>query len=220
MYRGTLANGVEVAVKEQVPRALNLISSAPVAANSHESWMVSDAACAGMVATWMGPSNASRAGLVVTCSLLPPNVQAITIRGNADAGFHRELDILKRLDHPNLLRLLGFCVNGGYAYIVTPYAHNGNLAGRIDGNSAPLSQQQRLAVLLGTTQGLRYLHGLRPHAVLHRCTSPTHAFCTVTGSIMEQNARVSLYICCCLWNMPFSTSKMPMLYYCRSTSRC
>lgn len=90
-----------------------------------------------------------------------------------DLGFSRELDIHQRLDHPNIVRLLGTCFNGGFAYILTPLAPNGNLAQRLGAvataaGAPPLTQNQRLNILLCTTRALRYMHELPPNGIWHR----------------------------------------------------
>lgn len=82
----------------------------------------------------------------------------------------KELHILKRVRHPNLLTLVGFCRHEGSTYIVTNLAAS-NLQERllgIDGRhvDSPLTQKQRLTILLGTARALKYLHSLTP-PILH-----------------------------------------------------
>lgn len=41
--------------------------------------------------------------------------------------FRVEVDILSRLDHPNLVSLIGYCADGKHRFLVYEYMRNGNL---------------------------------------------------------------------------------------------
>lgn len=41
--------------------------------------------------------------------------------------FRVEVDILSRLDHPNLVSLIGYCADGKHRFLVYEYMQNGNL---------------------------------------------------------------------------------------------
>ena len=48
--------------------------------------------------------------------------------------FRVEVDILSRLDHPNLVSLIGYCADGKDRFLVYEYMHNGNLQEHLSGN--------------------------------------------------------------------------------------
>lgn len=89
------------------------------------------------------------------------------VAGNAE----EELNVLQRAQHPNLLKLVGYCRHEGSTYIVTNLATS-NLTERLlpaqrPAGSSPLTEKQRLDILLGTARALKYLHDLTPQ-LLHR----------------------------------------------------
>ncbi|TYK17617.1 putative serine/threonine-protein kinase [Cucumis melo var. makuwa] len=73
--------------------------------------------------------------------------------------------------HKNLVRLLGYCVEGAYRMLVYEYVNNGNLDQWLHGDVgdvSPLTWDIRVNIILGTAKGLAYLHeGLEPK-VVHR----------------------------------------------------
>jgi len=47
--------------------------------------------------------------------------------------FRVEVDILSRLDHPNLVSLIGYCADGKHRFLVYEYMRNGNLQDHLNG---------------------------------------------------------------------------------------
>ncbi|XP_054789998.1 probable serine/threonine-protein kinase At1g01540 [Prosopis cineraria] len=79
-------------------------------------------------------------------------------RGQAEKEFKVEVEAIGRVRHKNLVRLLGYCVEGAHRMLVYEYV----------GPSSPLSWEIRMNIILGTAKGLTYLHeGLEPK-VVHR----------------------------------------------------
>lgn len=73
--------------------------------------------------------------------------------------FRVEVDILSRLDHPNLVSLIGYCADGKNRFLVYEYMHNGNLQDHLNGiGEARMDWPARLKVALGAARGLAYLH--------------------------------------------------------------
>ncbi|MED6220344.1 hypothetical protein PIB30_044026 [Stylosanthes scabra] len=92
-------------------------------------------------------------------------------KGQAEREFRVEVEAIGRVRHKNLVRLLGYCVEGAYRMLVYEYVDNGNLDqwlhGEVDSVS-PLTWDIRMNIVLGTAKGLAYLHeGLEPK-VVHR----------------------------------------------------
>ncbi|XP_052192314.1 probable serine/threonine-protein kinase At1g01540 [Diospyros lotus] len=92
-------------------------------------------------------------------------------RGQAEKEFKVEVEAIGRVRHKNLVRLLGYCVEGAYRMLVYEYVDNGNLDQWLHGDVgevSPLTWDIRLNIILGTAKGLAYLHeGLEPK-VVHR----------------------------------------------------
>ncbi|XP_061987588.1 probable serine/threonine-protein kinase PBL28 isoform X1 [Populus nigra] len=73
--------------------------------------------------------------------------------------FRVEVDILSRLEHPNLVSLIGYCADGKHRFLVYEYLQNGNLQDHLNGfGKAKVDWPSRLKVALGAARGLAYLH--------------------------------------------------------------
>ncbi|XP_039058037.1 probable serine/threonine-protein kinase At1g01540 [Hibiscus syriacus] len=92
-------------------------------------------------------------------------------KGQAEKEFKVEVEAIGRVRHKNLVRLLGYCVEGAYRMLVYEYVDNGNLEQWLHGDVgdvSPLTWDIRMNIILGTARGLAYLHeGLEPK-VVHR----------------------------------------------------
>ncbi|CAN8295968.1 unnamed protein product [Cochlearia groenlandica] len=100
-------------------------------------------------------------------------------RGQAEKEFKVEVEVIGRVRHKNLVRLLGYCVEGAYRMLVYDFVDNGNLEQWIHGDVgdvSPLTWDIRMNIILGMAmniilgmaKGLAYLHeGLEPK-VVHR----------------------------------------------------
>jgi serine/threonine protein kinase len=64
------------------------------------------------------------------------------------------VEIMRKVNHLNLIRLVGLCHHRGRWYLVTEYAEHGVLREGL----ARLSWAQRVRVALDVAEGLRYLH--------------------------------------------------------------
>ncbi|KAI4321513.1 hypothetical protein MLD38_034883 [Melastoma candidum] len=92
-------------------------------------------------------------------------------RGQAEKEFRVEVEAIGRVRHKNLVRLLGYCVEGAHRMLVYEYVDNGNLEQWLHGEvgpHSPLTWDIRMQIIAGTAKGLTYLHeGLEPK-VVHR----------------------------------------------------
>lgn len=98
-------------------------------------------------------------------------------RGQAEKEFKVEVEAIGRVRHKNLVRLLGYCVEGAYRMLVYEYVDNGNLDQWLHGDVgevSPVTWESRMNIILGTAKGLAYLHeGLEPK-VVHRDIKPSN----------------------------------------------
>lgn len=80
----------------------------------------------------------------------------------------RQVGILEKFNHFNLVRLSGLCVSDTRSYLVFEYAENGSLADYLLGNSPVLSWRQRLEIALDVADGLSYLHNYTVPPYVHK----------------------------------------------------
>nr|XP_043630393.1 probable receptor-like protein kinase At5g59700 [Erigeron canadensis] len=88
--------------------------------------------------------------------------------GQGDPEFWREIMMLSRYSHENLISLLGFCDEAGEKVIVYELASNGSLDCYL--SSPDIMWEQRIKICLGAAQGLSYLHDDKgtQQRVIHR----------------------------------------------------
>lgn len=77
-----------------------------------------------------------------------------------DKEFNVEVAMLGRLQHPNIVRLLGACTEGPHRAAVFEHLACGSVRACLDG-SPPLSWQSRLSIALDVARGLTHLHEVR-----------------------------------------------------------
>ncbi|CAI7842476.1 unnamed protein product, partial [Closterium sp. NIES-53] len=93
--------------------------------------------------------------------------------------FRREINEMASKHHPNLVRLLGFCIDGDTAsenmeqIAIYEFMPNGDLEKRLHPGTSPepLSLRQRLDILIGVARGLEYLHSF---GIVHRDIKPAN----------------------------------------------
>ncbi|XP_058076270.1 probable receptor-like protein kinase At5g18500 isoform X2 [Magnolia sinica] len=91
--------------------------------------------------------------------------------GQAEKEFRVEVEAIGHVRHKNLVRLLGYCVEGTHRMLVYEYVNNGNLEQWLHGAMRQhgfLTWEARIKVLLGTAKALAYLHEAIEPKVVHR----------------------------------------------------
>ncbi|XP_010544138.1 PREDICTED: probable receptor-like protein kinase At5g18500 [Tarenaya hassleriana] len=91
--------------------------------------------------------------------------------GQAEKEFRVEVDAIGHVRHKNLVRLLGYCIEGTHRMLVYEYVNNGNLEQWLHGGmrqNGYLTWEARMKVLIGTAKGLAYLHEAIEPKVVHR----------------------------------------------------
>lgn len=87
-------------------------------------------------------------------------------------GFLAEADVLGRLRHRNIVRLLGYCYNYSNPMLIYEYMPNGSLADALHGkssiNNLLADWVTRYNIAVGIAQGLCYLHHDCSPLVIHR----------------------------------------------------
>mmetsp|Transcript_15738 Transcript_15738/g.26546 ORF Transcript_15738/g.26546 Transcript_15738/m.26546 type:complete len:485 (+) Transcript_15738:255-1709(+) len=98
-------------------------------------------------------------------------------------SFHNEVILLGGLKHPNLVRLLGYCLEK--KILVYEYLEHGSLEDALISNAPKLAWRQRVRVLLEAAIALQYLHSMQPDPVMHRDFKPANI-------LLDINLRVRL----------------------------
>ncbi|XP_010442446.1 PREDICTED: probable leucine-rich repeat receptor-like protein kinase At5g49770 [Camelina sativa] len=104
-----------------------------------------------------------------------PSGQLIAIKraqqGSMQGGleFKTEIELLSRVHHKNVVKLLGFCFDQSEQMLVYEYIPNGSLRDALSGkNGIKLDWTRRLKIALGSGKGLAYLHELADPPIIHR----------------------------------------------------
>ncbi|QCD99307.1 serine/threonine-protein kinase PBS1 [Vigna unguiculata] len=88
----------------------------------------------------------------------------------AEQEFENEVELLSKIQHPNVISLLGCSSNEDTRIIVYELMHNGSLETQLHGPShgSALTWHLRMKIALDTARGLKYLHEHCYPAVIHR----------------------------------------------------
>ncbi|KAJ1413141.1 Serine-threonine/tyrosine-protein kinase, catalytic domain [Sesbania bispinosa] len=89
---------------------------------------------------------------------------------NATREFENEVDLLSKIQHPNIISLLGCSIDDNTKFIVYELMQNGSLEAQLHGPSrgSALTWHMRMKIALDTARGLEYLHEHCHPAVIHR----------------------------------------------------
>ncbi|KAK9944944.1 hypothetical protein M0R45_010484 [Rubus argutus] len=90
---------------------------------------------------------------------------------NGDREFIAEVEMLSRLHHRNLVKLIGICIEGHARSLVYELIRNGSVESHLHGvdkKKGPLDWDARMKIALGAARGLAYLHEDSNPRVIHR----------------------------------------------------
>ncbi|XP_010252498.1 PREDICTED: lysM domain receptor-like kinase 3 isoform X2 [Nelumbo nucifera] len=86
----------------------------------------------------------------------------------ASREFLAELKVLTRVHHLNLVRLIGYCIEGSLC-LVYEFIDNGNLSQHLHGfGREPLTWSTRVQIALDSARGLEYIHEHTVPVYIHR----------------------------------------------------
>ena len=113
----------------------------------------------------------------------------------------REIDIMTKLHHPNIVQFLGYIESP--FIIVMEYIPNGNLEKRIPF----LKKSQKIKIMINILQGLAYLHNRLPYSLIHRDIKPNNIVLTASNFAKITDFGLSKFHCFenGLTNLEFNT---------------
>ena len=128
----------------------------------------------GMATVYRGLDTLS--GQVVAIKFISP---ALAENEHFLRRFRREVKVVAQLDHPNIVPVLDYGEQDGYAYQVMPFLSYGSLNDRLERGSLSLEQGGRM--LDQVASALAYAH---QHGVLHRDVKPSNILLDQEGNAL------------------------------------
>ncbi|KAK1555688.1 hypothetical protein Q3G72_030011 [Acer saccharum] len=107
-------------------------------------------------------------GIVYKGTLADGRVAAIKRLNEANQGedeFLAEISLIGKLNHMNLIKMWGYCVEGKHRLLVYEHIKHGSLAENLSSNQ--LQWDTRFEITVGTAKGLAYLHEECLEWILH-----------------------------------------------------
>ncbi|CAK9322438.1 unnamed protein product [Citrullus colocynthis] len=105
-----------------------------------------------------------------------------TQSGNSTKSFNRECEVLKRIRHRNLIRIITACSLPDFKALVLPYMANGSLDNHLyqrsptssASGSSDLNLIERVNICSDIAEGMAYLHHHSPVRVIHCDLKPSN----------------------------------------------
>lgn len=85
-----------------------------------------------------------------------------------DTEFLNEVNLLSRINHVNLVKLVGYCHEASHRVLVYEYADQGSIGDHLHGTGISLDWKKRLKICLDSAYGLEYLHTGCDPRIIHR----------------------------------------------------
>ncbi|XP_059368883.1 mitogen-activated protein kinase kinase kinase 7 isoform X1 [Carassius carassius] len=125
-------------------------------------------------------------GVVCKAKWKGRDVAIKTIESESERNaFIVELRQLSRVNHPNIVKLHGSCSNP--VCLVMEYAEGGSLYNVLHG-AEPLphyTASHAMSWCLQCSQGVSYLHGMKPKALIHRDLKPPNLLLVAGGTVLK-----------------------------------
>lgn len=89
-------------------------------------------------------------------------------------SFDAECEVLRRVRHRNLVKIISSCSNHGFKALILEYMPQGSLEKWLYSHKYTLNIQQRLDIMIDVASALEYLHHGHPTPVIHCDLKPSN----------------------------------------------
>ncbi|KAK7347513.1 hypothetical protein VNO80_22045 [Phaseolus coccineus] len=91
---------------------------------------------------------------------------------DGEREFRNEITSIARTHHRNLVKLIGFCMDGARSLLVYEYVRNGSLGSLLFNDEKQISWRDRLKIALDVARGILYLHDECEVRIIHCNINP------------------------------------------------
>ncbi|CAM0943233.1 unnamed protein product [Alopecurus aequalis] len=95
------------------------------------------------------------------------------ILNNVEGNFAKELEVHSKINHKNVVRLIGYCIGENALMIVTEYMSKGNLSEVLHNDCGPVLDI-RLKIAVECSEALYYMHSQMRPRVIHSDIKPAN----------------------------------------------
>lgn len=138
-------------------------------------------ALGGLAAVYLADRDDGAELVVIKEAVIPDDAQT-SVKAKAKEMFEREAQFLMKLDHPGIVKVLDYFVEGGRTYLMLQYLNGQDIRQFIKQNGP---QQEHIVIdwAIKIANILKYLHEQEP-PIIHRDLTPDNLVITKDGSIV------------------------------------
>jgi hypothetical protein len=138
-------------------------------------------ALGGLAAVYLADRNDGAELVVIKEAVIPDDAQ-VSVKAKAKEMFEREAQFLMKLEHPGIVKVLDYFVEGGRTYLMLQYLNGQDIRQFIRQNGA---QTETVVIdwAIKIANILKYLHEQDP-PIIHRDLTPDNLVITKDGSIV------------------------------------
>ncbi|CAI5945670.1 unnamed protein product [Closterium sp. NIES-64] len=101
--------------------------------------------------------------------------------GQREAEYRIEIEVIGHVHHRNLVQLVGFCCEGDSRLLAYEFVSGGSLSSRLRDKNNPMTWEHRVRVAVGSAKGLAYLHEQCEPRIIHRDVKPANILLDAAG---------------------------------------